>query len=92
MAEIRVERKRTSDVWPWVLGLAALILLVWALAEMPGHGRDAVVGPSAAVHVVPVAPVEAASAVAPAPRVVGAMPAVLHVPPPLDLLLDFPSA
>lgn len=90
MAEIRVERKRTSSIWPWVLGLAALALLIWLLAEMRGGDRDdAAVGPPAAVHAVPV---EAAPPAAPTPRIVGTMPAVLHVPPSLDLLLDFPSA
>jgi len=33
VAEINIERKRTT-VWPWIVGLIAVALLVWALAEV----------------------------------------------------------
>ena len=32
MAEIRVERKRTS-LLPWILGILLLALIIWAVAE-----------------------------------------------------------
>ena len=32
MAEIRVERKRTS-LLPWILGILLLALVIWAVAE-----------------------------------------------------------
>lgn len=34
MAEIRVERKRKSNIWPWILGLLVAALLVWAITEV----------------------------------------------------------
>ncbi|CAN5840355.1 hypothetical protein BH23GEM3_BH23GEM3_20860 [soil metagenome] len=37
MADINVERKGPS-IWPWILGLIALALLIWALTQM--FGRD----------------------------------------------------
>ena len=30
MAEIRVERKRTS-LWPWIIGIILLALVIWAV-------------------------------------------------------------
>jgi hypothetical protein len=32
MAEIRIERKRTS-LLPWILGILLLALVIWAVAE-----------------------------------------------------------
>ncbi len=37
MADINVERKSTN-IWPWILGLLVLALLIWLLAE--AFGRD----------------------------------------------------
>lgn len=31
MAELNVERKK-RHAWPWVLGLLALVLIIWAIA------------------------------------------------------------
>lgn len=36
MADINVERKGPS-IWPWILGLIALALLIWALTQMFGR-------------------------------------------------------
>lgn len=33
MAEIRIERKQYSSLLPWLLGLALLALVLWALGE-----------------------------------------------------------
>jgi hypothetical protein len=38
MTGIKVERKGPS-VWPWIAGLVALALLIWALMEL--FGRNA---------------------------------------------------
>ena len=41
MAEIRVERKRTS-LLPWILGILLLALVIWAVAEsMDNDAGDA---------------------------------------------------
>jgi hypothetical protein len=37
MAELHVERKK-HHVWPWVLGLLALAIIIWAIAA--NHKRD----------------------------------------------------
>lgn len=31
MAEIHIERKRTTNIWPWIIGLILAALLIWAL-------------------------------------------------------------
>lgn len=43
MADINVERKRTS-VWPWIIGLIAVALLIWVLAGLFGDDQEAAVG------------------------------------------------
>jgi hypothetical protein len=37
VAEIRVERKKTSP-WTWLIGLLLLVLLVWGLSRLLGTG------------------------------------------------------
>ena len=39
MAEIRVERKRTS-LLPWILGILLLALIIWAVAESMDNDAD----------------------------------------------------
>ena len=39
MAEIRVERKRTS-LLPWILGILLLALIIWAVAESMDNDID----------------------------------------------------
>ena len=39
MAEIRVEKKKTS-IWPWILGLIVAALLVWGLTQARDNDRD----------------------------------------------------
>lgn len=39
MAEINVERKK-HHAWPWILGLLALALLVWAITAANNDGND----------------------------------------------------
>ncbi|MFL6198187.1 MAG: hypothetical protein ACJ76J_03335 [Thermoanaerobaculia bacterium] len=39
MAEIRVERKRTS-LLPWILGILLLALVIWAIAESMDNDAD----------------------------------------------------
>jgi putative exporter of polyketide antibiotics len=39
MAEIRVERKRTS-LLPWILGILLLALVIWAVAESMDNDVD----------------------------------------------------
>lgn len=41
MAEIRVERKRTS-LLPWILGILLLALVIWAVAEAMDNDADEV--------------------------------------------------
>ena len=42
MAEIHIEPRR--PIWPWIVGLVALVLIVWAVAaartEDPDAGRQ----------------------------------------------------
>lgn len=45
MAEINVEHKR--KVWPWILGLLAVLFVLWAIAEIRDND-DAAVAPTAA--------------------------------------------
>ena len=39
MAEIRVEKKRTS-LLPWILGILLLALVIWAVAESMDNDAD----------------------------------------------------
>ena len=39
MAEINIERKKRS-VWPWILLLAILALLAWAIYELTNDRND----------------------------------------------------
>jgi putative exporter of polyketide antibiotics len=39
MAEIRVERKRTS-LLPWILGIILLALVIWGIAESMSRDRN----------------------------------------------------
>lgn len=58
MADINVERKERS-IWPWILGLLALLLLIWLLVELFDRDRgDVAVAPVAdtAAMVTPAAP------------------------------------
>lgn len=34
MSEIRVEEKKNRSIWPWIIGLLALVAVVWAIAEI----------------------------------------------------------
>lgn len=33
MAEIKVERKEQTPIWPWIIGILVLIGLIWFLVE-----------------------------------------------------------
>lgn len=33
MAEIKVERKKQTPVWPWIIGILVLLGLIWFLVE-----------------------------------------------------------
>ena len=33
MAEIRVEPKRKTPIWPWIIGILILLGLIWLLVE-----------------------------------------------------------
>ena len=48
MAEIHVERKRTTNIWPWIIGLILAALLIWALYSVMDRD-DGVVDDTAAV-------------------------------------------
>lgn len=39
MADLKVERKGPS-IWPWVLGLLALVLVIWLATELFGDRDD----------------------------------------------------
>jgi hypothetical protein len=39
MAEINVERKEGGSLWPWIIGLLALLLVGWLLYSMFGRDR-----------------------------------------------------
>lgn len=65
MAEINVERKHRGGAWVWVLGIIALALIIWAVAEaLDRDDRVARIPPVVAPAVVPA---EAAGDVAAAP-------------------------
>lgn len=40
MAEIDLQRKRGGGWWPWLIGILAILFVVWALAEMLGGDDD----------------------------------------------------
>lgn len=40
MAEIKVEKKRSPNILPWILGLVLLALVVWGLSRMGHRDRD----------------------------------------------------
>jgi hypothetical protein len=40
MAEIKVEKKRSNNILPWILGLVLLALVVWGLSQMGDRDRD----------------------------------------------------
>lgn len=42
MAEIHIERKRTTNIWPWIIGLILAALLIWALYEVMDRDEDTV--------------------------------------------------
>lgn len=42
MADLNVERKGPS-IWPWVIGLLALVLVIWAAAEFLEGGDENVI-------------------------------------------------
>jgi hypothetical protein len=43
MAEIRVERKRRSNILPWLLALLVLALAIWAVTELLDDDREGAV-------------------------------------------------
>ena len=49
MAEIHIERKRTTNIWPWIIGLILAALLVWALYAVMGRDNGTVVDDTASV-------------------------------------------
>ena len=40
MAEIPIQRKQGRTMWPWLVGLAVLLVLVWALLGRHGTNRS----------------------------------------------------
>ena len=42
MAEIHIERKRTTNIWPWIIGLILAALLIWALYAVMDRDNGAV--------------------------------------------------
>lgn len=49
MTEIKIERKERRSVWPWLLGVAALLLLLFLLRS---RGNDEVAGDTRADSVI----------------------------------------
>lgn len=47
MADINVERKRGGGMLPWILGLLALLLLIWLLSRFLGGDGDEAAGTTA---------------------------------------------
>lgn len=39
-ADIDIEKKKSGSVWPWILGLAIVIVGAWILIELLGNGDD----------------------------------------------------
>lgn len=56
MAEIRVEHKKRSNAWMWLLGLVLLALVLWAVLEMMDNNRQDGAGEVSAVELVVPAP------------------------------------
>jgi hypothetical protein len=69
VADIEVERKGPS-IWPWIIGLIALALLIWALVELFEDDRAVVTDPGLEQP----ASVEVRPEVGPAPDTLGASP------------------
>ena len=61
MAEIRVEQKKRSNVWVWLLGLVLLALVLWAVLEMTDDDRQDAVDEVSAVEIVVPAPLSRAA-------------------------------
>ena len=72
MAEIRIERRRGTGLWPWLIGLVVLALLMWAIAELVNTDRDNKTMAAADSAGAPAANAAAPSAMA--PSVPGAAP------------------
>jgi hypothetical protein len=49
MAEIKVEKKRSSSILPWILGLALVALLIWAFTQLNDRDEDRTTSQGAAV-------------------------------------------
>lgn len=65
MADINVERKRGGGMLPWILGLLALLLLIWLLSRLLGGGDDepeTTVAPDTVASASTAAPVDPAAA------------------------------
>ncbi len=41
MAEINIERKPQRNIVPWIVGLALLLLVIWALVRTMGRPNEA---------------------------------------------------
>ena len=54
MADLPVVR-RGPTIWPWVLGLAALVLVIWLVAETFGDDGAVVVGETSVTFEAPAA-------------------------------------
>lgn len=61
MAEIRVEQKKRSNVWVWLLGLVLLALVLWAVLEMTDNDRQDAVDEVSAIELVLPAPLPRAA-------------------------------
>jgi len=40
MAEIRVEKKKTTNIWPWIIGLVLVVLVLWGVMAMTDRNRN----------------------------------------------------
>jgi len=64
MADINVERKK-KHIWPWILGLLALLLVIWAMSRMNDNDTTAAYdAPSTAATAPATEPVPADAATA----------------------------
>ncbi|WP_017731015.1 hypothetical protein [Nafulsella turpanensis] len=41
MAEIKVEKKDKSSIWPWIIGIIVLLGIIWFLIEAFGEEEPA---------------------------------------------------
>ena len=41
MAEIKVEKKNKSSIWPWIIGIIVLLGIIWFLIEAFGEEEPA---------------------------------------------------